>query len=161
MTQPSAMSCPFCSRDLTAANLVKDGRYSCPDCAKTSKEAAHGWLPRAQAPRVVVSAQDKADGLTHVSRSQIFAHDIHGNPISRERSCECGRRFAQHQLSADFMRVAEGKSKRAAQLVLAQCPGLFVPVHCPQCERRDIGRQAQLDESRDYPQPFGERHDAA
>lgn len=157
----SVMSCPFCSRELTAANLVKGGRYSCPDCAPTMKEAEHGWLPRAQAPRVTVSPDDKADGLTHISRSKMFAHDAHGNPISRDRTCECGRRFSQHQLSETFMRITEGKSKRAAQLVLAQCPGLFVPVHCPACERRDLGRQARLDEMPHYSQPFGERPDAA
>jgi hypothetical protein len=157
----SVMFCPFCSRELTDANAVKGGRYSCPDCAKTSKEAEYGWLPRAQAPRVTVAPDDKADGLTHISRSKMFAHDVHGNPISRDSSCECGRRFSQHQLSARFMGLAEGKSQRAAQLVAAQCPGLFVPVHCPACERLDLGRQAHVDESRHYIPPFGERPDAA
>lgn len=157
----SVMSCPFCSRDLTAANAVKDGRYSCPDCAKTSREAEYGWLPRAQAPRLGASVVEQARGLTHVTRTKWFALDAQGNPITRDRTCECGRRFAQSQLSARFMEMAERQSKRAAALVFAQCPGLFVPVHCPECERRDIGRQASIDEMPHYSPPFGERHDAA
>lgn len=79
----------------------------------------------------------------------------------RERTCECGRRFAQRQLSERFMLIVERRSKQTAALLARQIPELYVPVHCPACERRDIGHQASLDDSRDYPQPFGERHDAA
>lgn len=81
--------------------------------------------------------------------------------VTRERDCECGKRFTQHQLSEAFMLLAEGKSKRAAQLVARQIPELFVPVHCPRCEHIDLRRQAQLDDTHSYPPPFGERHDAA
>lgn len=91
-----------------------------------------------------------------------FGVDEHGRTIARERVCECGRSFTQFQLSERFMLAAERRSPRVADLVQTQCPGLFVPVHCPRCERVDLRRRAQLDEAQDMNRlPFGERPDAA
>lgn len=155
------MNCPFCHRALTEADAVIGGRYSCPECSATSQEARHGWLPRAQTPVLTQSKAEDDRGLSRVRASMMFSRGANGDTVTRERSCECGRRFTQFQLSERFMLLAEGKSKNAAQLVAKQCPGLFVPVHCPACERRDLGHQSRLDDTRRYDPPFGERHDVA
>lgn len=85
---------------------------------------------------------------TLIARDGMFAVDAAtGEPIIRERACGCGRRFTQRCLSPRFMEIAEGKSAHAVKLVMQQIPDLFVPVHCPSCESRDLGRQSRLDEA--------------
>ena len=69
-----------------------------------------------------------------------------GMPIVRERVCACGRRFTQRQLSERFLTIVANQSKRAIDVLSEQIPGFFVPVHCPPCERRDLGHRARLDE---------------
>lgn len=86
-----------------------------------------------------------ADAITH---DPMFGRTAEGMLIERERACECGRRFTQHILSERFMRIVEQQSKHAAELVTKQVPGLWIPVHCLSCERRDLGHQATIDESR-------------
>ena len=89
-----------------------------------------------------------------------FAHDTAGNVMTRQRSCECGRKFTQVLLSERFYNIIAKRGQRALDMFNRQIPGGYVPVHCPSCERRDLGRQARLDESRvEYQQPFGEAAD--
>lgn len=72
-----------------------------------------------------------------------FAKDASGKPISRERLCECGTRFRQRLLSERFMLIVEKQGKAALELMRREIPDYFVPVHCPKCERRDIGMSAR------------------
>ncbi|HXD48471.1 MAG TPA: hypothetical protein VN600_06855 [Gemmatimonadaceae bacterium] len=88
-----------------------------------------------------------AEAITH---DPTFGRRSDGTLVERETVCECGRRFTQHVLSERFMRIVEGHSRRAAELLTAQVPGLWIPVHCPPCERRDLGRQARLDDQRRF-----------
>ncbi len=81
----------------------------------------------------------------------------------RDVKCECGQEFTQFQLSEAFMHVVESNGKGALAAVLRDIPDLYVPVHCPKCERLDLGRSARIAEARALPehrQPFGDR-DAA
>lgn len=97
-----------------------------------------------------------------MGRSPWFSHDAEGNVVRRERTCECGKTFAQTLLSERFLTMCERQSRACLNAVTQQIPGYFVPVHCPHCERIDVGRWAHIAESRSVPdtQPFGER-DAA
>jgi hypothetical protein len=81
----------------------------------------------------------------------MFSHDAAGNPIIREAACECGRRFMQTLLSERFLSIAERQSARAIAAVTEQIPGFFVPVHCPKCERIDLGHTARVAEARSVP----------
>lgn len=90
-----------------------------------------------------------------------FAHDANGDPITRERSCECGVRFTQRLLSERFFRVIQNQGKRCLELFEKQIPQGYVPVHCPKCERRDIGHQARVDGIRSIPDTYVEKHEAA
>lgn len=94
--------------------------------------------------------------LTEVSaimqRDRMFAVDEQGHPITRERTCECGRKFTQRLLSERFMEIVERHSKRAMDVFLKQVPGFYVPVHCPPCEDRDLGRMARKVELSREPQ---------
>jgi hypothetical protein len=74
----------------------------------------------------------------------MFALDAEGQPIARERSCECGRRFSQRLLSERFLSLVEARGKRAMELFQKQVPGLFVPVHCLPCERRDLSYGSRI-----------------
>lgn len=96
-----------------------------------------------------------------LGRDPMFAHDEHGKPITREGRCECGRRFSQTLLSERFLGIVEAKSAAAIKAVTETIPGYFVPVHCPSCERRDLGMQARLDESRLQRPHYTERTDDA
>lgn len=73
-----------------------------------------------------------------------------GEAITRARTCECGATFTQFLLSEEFLSACEringGGPLRAVQ---AQIPEFFVPVHCPSCERKDIGRAQRLAVVRD------------
>jgi hypothetical protein len=92
----------------------------------------------------------------------MFARTDAGEPIKRETTCECGTPFVQRMLSDRFMTAMEKNG--AAGEVLRQIPELYVPVFCPPCERRDIGRWARIAESRSLPDirpSFGERDHAA
>jgi hypothetical protein len=106
-----------------------------------------------------MSPSDSPQSLAMLlERDPMFANDDDGNPIHRERMCECGRRFMQRLLSERFLSIAE--KARAIDLVTKQIPGFFIPVHCPACERRDLGMQGKKDEYKHQPpQPFGEAAD--
>lgn len=96
-----------------------------------------------------------------MGRNPLFSHDENAKPIRRERTCECGKRFTQTLLSERFLSMCERQGRRCIDLVTQQVPGFFVPVHCPHCERIDLGHAARLADSRALPDaPFGER-DAA
>lgn len=68
-----------------------------------------------------------------------------GHTITRDRTCECGRCFVQMILSERQLAAAERMG--IVPLIAKQIPGFWVPVHCPSCERKDLGRQARLDEA--------------
>lgn len=96
-------------------------------------------------------------------RSEFFEHHpkdhpdkaLADQPITRPATCGCGDTFRQFILSAAFLEACEtirgGAPLRAVQ---AQIPGLWVPVHCPRCERVDLQRQARLDEIRRDPSHY-------
>jgi hypothetical protein len=69
-----------------------------------------------------------------------------GQEITRQHRCECGREFTQRILSERQMAAAERLG--VVGVVARQIPGFWVPVHCPPCERKDLGRQARMDEAR-------------
>ena len=82
----------------------------------------------------------------------------------REARCECGREFEQRQLTERFMTVVEKFGDGAVRAMMRDVPELYVPVHCPMCERRDIGRHARIHDTRSLPDvrpSFGERDHAA
>jgi hypothetical protein len=135
------MDCPLCARALTVANRTGRGRYSCPTCAPEWKEAREGWLPLAPAKMATAA---KASGLTRIlDGDPWFSHDAKGTVITRARTCECGASFTQRQLSARFMEIVEKQGRNAVLKVERDIPDLFVPVHCPPCERKDLGFAAR------------------
>lgn len=152
---PDAMNCPLCGRQLRPDNDFdpKHGRFHCPDCFATATEAQRGWLPPIERP---VFKKEKAEGFTRVMGSDpSFAIDRKGDTITRQQKCECGQSFEQRLLSERFLRMVEKASRRAVELLGQQIPGYYVPVHCPRCERIDLGRRATIDQHRqDYPQPY-------
>jgi hypothetical protein len=82
-----------------------------------------------------------------------FAVDVNGNVVTRERVCECGRAFTQQLVSARMVRLVERRGARAVEAFVAQIPDGYVPVHCPACERVDIGfwaRRADLRRERPH-----------
>lgn len=96
-----------------------------------------------------------------MGRDPMFSHGADGEPVTRKAKCECGRGFTQRLLSERFLTIVEAHSRRAIEFTAKQIPGFFVPVHCPACERMDLGMQARRDEYTQQPKPpFGER-DAA
>lgn len=99
--------------------------------------------------------------LTEQERAALsFARDANGVEITRQRTCECGRRFSQNLLSAQFLAIAERQSRHAIDAITRQIPDYFVPVHCPPCESRDLGMQSRKDEYKHGPQqPYGEAAD--
>jgi len=96
-----------------------------------------------------------------IQKDRTFANDANGNPIARERVCECGQRFTQRLLSERFLAMVERRGPRAMELMTKQVPGFFVPVHCPKCERVDLGRRMQLDEIRSLPDHYQDKDHAA
>lgn len=163
MPQPDTMPCPFCATVLTAADRDADGRFHCTasvEC-RTSAESQRGWIPR-RVP-IMQQAAQAGGGLTPIDApGWMFSTGANGKAISRDRSCECGQRFTQRLLSERFLAIVEKRGRRAMDLMTQQIPGYFVPVHCPSCERRDLGHAARIAEARhaSEPQPaFGEAAD--
>jgi len=78
-----------------------------------------------------------------IAKDRMFAHAENGDPITRERKCLCGRTYRQTLLSADFMRLVESRGQHAVDVFVKQIPDMYVPVHCPVCERHDIGNHAK------------------
>jgi hypothetical protein len=78
-----------------------------------------------------------------IASDPMFAHDEKGKTIVRERSCECGKRFTQRLLSARFLAIAERQGIGALRALQRGVPDFYVPVHCPPCERRDLGFAAR------------------
>lgn len=151
------MPCPFCARDLTTEHDVGGGRYSCPDCTRDGSEIAKkGWLPAAKNP--IRRDADNAARLTRDPTSWFAKSQKTGATIERVSTCECGTTFTQALLSARFLAAIEARSAKALELVRRQIPNYYVPVHCPRCERIDLGRQAAVSEHRSN---FGERDEAA
>lgn len=93
-----------------------------------------------------------------LAKDPMFAQTVDGDPIARERTCACGKRFTQRLLSERFLSIVEKQSRHAIDTLSKQIPGFYVPVHCPPCERRDLGRQARLDDMKRIPT---DRYEAA
>lgn len=131
-----AMNCPLCEHGLTANDLsAKDGRYRCPKCHEESAEARRGWLPLAK--RAVKPKAARGFALPFAN-DPMFSVDGKGETITRDRRCACGREYTQRLLSDRFLTMTEKHSYGAIQLVERAIPDMFVPVHCPRCERRDM-----------------------
>jgi len=156
---PLDMPCPLCGKTLTENDFdPKHGRFHCPACFGSSAEARKGWLPLAAQP--IRQTPDTPAGLSRINADRWFAKNAKGEPIARERTCECGRRFTQRLLSQHFLEIAE--KAKAIELVAKQIPGFYIPVHCPPCERRDLGMQGRKDEYKHqatHIPPFGEAAD--
>lgn len=76
-------------------------------------------------------------------------HEKAGQPVTRQKWCACGERFTQHLLSEEFLSACEAiRGGNPLARVREQIPDFFVPVHCPRCERVDLGRQAAIDRAR-------------
>lgn len=73
-------------------------------------------------------------------------HEKAGATIDRRATCECGREFTQMLMATRELEAIERMGHM--RKFLAQIPDLFVPVHCPKCERHQITLQAQLDSAR-------------
>lgn len=95
-----------------------------------------------------------------MGRDRMFATTTDGKPITRESKCECGQRFVQRLLSERFLEIVERSSRTAMAVMERQVPGFYVPVHCPPCERQDLGRQARVADLRLLPSHH-ERPEAA
>lgn len=139
------MECPLCGNGLTDVDRSSvDERYRCTPCYPNSKEAQHGWLTsqrtRVQQARKVTTIA----GMTRVGDvSPWFACDSAGNAISRERKCECGATFTQRLLSERFLGIVHKQGTGAMRAMERDVRDGFVPVHCPPCERRDLGMAAR------------------
>lgn len=164
MPQPDTMVCPLCATKLTASDRDSSGRFHCTasvEC-RTSAESQRGWIAR-RVPIVQQTAQT-GGGLAPIDApSWMFSVGANGKGVTRERACECGRRFTQRLLSERFLAIVEHRGQRAMGLMTQQIPGYFVPVHCPPCERRDLGHAARIaDAHHDAKEPkptFGEAAD--
>lgn len=95
-----------------------------------------------------------------MGQDRMFAHTADGKPIIRQATCECGKSFAQRLLSERFLEIVDRSSRNAMAVMERQVPGFYVPVHCPRCERIDLGRQARVDSVRLLPSHH-ERPEAA
>ena len=89
--------------------------------------------------------EDVSVSLRH---NPMFAQDAEGNPITRERTCECGKTFSQRLLSQRFFNIVARRGAKCLAEFERQIPEGFVPVFCPACERKDIGRRATVDNHR-------------
>lgn len=69
-------------------------------------------------------------------------HPQEGQEVTRERTCECGVTFTQRIFSERFLSIFE--AAHAIEATVAQVPGLWVPVHCPACERKEIRQRAYI-----------------
>lgn len=138
------MHCPLCGTHLTEADDYDRtaGRFHCKPCYPTSEESRRGWIPRRQ---IAAPAPKTATGLRPAigADDPMFSKNAQGEVITRERSCECGRRFTQRLLSERFMGIVEKQGAKALELIKRDIPDYFVPVHCPPCERRDLGYSAR------------------
>lgn len=85
-----------------------------------------------------------------IQRDRMFGHDANGRPIIRQAVCECGKSFTQCQLSERFMAIVERRGGRALELMRRDVPDYFVPVHCPPCERIDLGQSQRRTSYLDY-----------
>lgn len=147
----SSMPCPLCGAVL--AERGPTGRFHCAACFATSEESRRGWIPRA---RRIAPDGTVVGGLTSLAAAiagdKTFGLGADGKQITRERTCECGQRFTQIQLSERFLTIAETFSAQAIAAVTRQIPGFYVPVHCPRCERVDLRRQGYIDEQNRIPE---------
>jgi hypothetical protein len=104
----------------------------------------------------------KPDSLADaIAGDPMFSVDEKGRPVMRQRTCGCGRGYTQRLLSERFLGIVEKQSKRAIGFLSEQIPGFWVPVHCPSCESRDLGRQARIDEAKREQHHFTDREETA
>lgn len=78
----------------------------------------------------------------------MFAQSAEGKPVSRNRVCDCGRKYTQRLLSERFLNIVAMRGEKCLAAFEHQVPQGYVPVFCPSCERKDIGRWARIAEHR-------------
>jgi hypothetical protein len=148
------MRCPLCGNGLTAVDQLTDGRFRCGLCSANSAEAKRGWLPRSaiEATRARIRASVSPDARrgepTPIGDDPMFAKNAAGQVITREAVCECTAPFTQIMLSERFMSLVERAGPGALSAVMREIPGLYVPVHCPKCERVDLGHAGRIGDAR-------------
>ncbi len=67
-----------------------------------------------------------------------FSQNAEGEPITRDRTCSCGRVYTQTLLSERFLTMVERRGERAMALMRRHVPDFYVPVFCPKCERTEL-----------------------
>lgn len=147
MPPRDAMNCPLCGKPLTAAeHRDAKGRFHCPACSTAgAAESQKGWVPRPVIlEKRTAHALDNRGQFANPS-DPTFGRNGDGTVITRTARCECGILFEQQQLSERWIEAVERVSPRAVRMMQQQIPDFFVPVHCPKCERVDLGRRFQLD----------------
>ena len=109
---------------------------------------------------------DKPAGLTSIRDlpNTMFAvyppgHEQAGQLVERERTCACGRVYRQVLLSERELEAAA--RMRVLDRITRQIPDGYVPVDCPACERKNLTRQAHIDEARALPLTVPDRRDVA
>jgi hypothetical protein len=70
-------------------------------------------------------------------------------PVERRKACECGREFTQSLMAPSELASLERMGHIAT--FMRQIPECWVPVHCPPCERVQLGHQSRIDEARNAP----------
>lgn len=87
--------------------------------------------------------------LEPLGRSDWFANDASGNPITRRKNCEvCRKEFTQRLLSERFMQMIERRGPNAMAKLRLSIPDLYVPVYCPSCERMALDHEGRKAEQR-------------
>ncbi len=70
----------------------------------------------------------------------MFSKDVEGHAVTRPARCLCGAAYTQSLLSSRFLEMAERAGAMPATLKML--PDLYVPLNCPPCESRELGRLA-------------------
>lgn len=76
-----------------------------------------------------------------------------GTMVERQHICpDCQRIYTQHKIAFRFVEsLAKGRGERAANTFIKDVPEGWVPVLCPPCESKELGRIA---DRRNYVHPI-------
>jgi hypothetical protein len=79
-----------------------------------------------------------------VAQSRMFAAGV-----TRPAVCDCGAEYVQRQLSPDALAIFRHPATNAGRVAAIdrECPGGWVPLHCPGCETLALGSAARRVES--------------
>jgi hypothetical protein len=70
-------------------------------------------------------------------------HPRAGEPVSRDRVCECGREFTQLMLASGFVSGVRARDLVNSAVLADQLPGGWTPAKCPACEHRALHREPE------------------